>query len=148
MHGFLNREQSILNNLILPDESDEPNDWIHSRVNEIYINFIDGEIEGNCGDCSADEVADALERIALELRLTETTPSYICFDEGKFLLVYLYTSVTNVGHFQTQTGWKLVNETFHGKAFPTCPKCLLKAQVAVQIIEEMYGTLNISLNFI
>ncbi len=52
---------------------------------------------------------------------------------------------TNVGHFENQTGWKIVNETFHCKVYPTCPKCLLKAQVAVQIIEEMYGTLYISL---
>ena len=55
---------------------------------------------------------------------------------------------TNVGHFQRQTGWKLVNETFHGRAFPTCPECRLKAQVAARIIKEMYGTLYISLNSI
>ncbi len=52
---------------------------------------------------------------------------------------------TCVGHFEHQTGWKLVNETYYGKIYPTCPKCRLKAQLAVQKIKKIYGTLYISL---
>jgi hypothetical protein len=59
------------------------NDRPFSKVNEVYIDFASGMVGGTCDGCDADDVADALERIARELRLMSDTPSYIDFDEGK-----------------------------------------------------------------
>lgn len=64
----------------LEAESVEPNG---SKVGEVYIDFRDGEISGNCDGCSAADVADALMTVAEALRMMDETPDYIGFDEGK-----------------------------------------------------------------
>jgi hypothetical protein len=55
-------------------------------VNEVHIDFNSGEISGDCSDCTAADVADALVRIAQELRVLPGTPDYINYDEGKIFV--------------------------------------------------------------
>ena len=61
-----------------PVQSRHPN----SPVPEIYIDFTDGTIDGNCSNCTPAEVADALARIVAELQMMDDTSSYLNFRGG------------------------------------------------------------------
>jgi len=55
-------------------------------MNELFINFATGDIDGNCSGCNAAQVADALMTIAAALQVMDDTPNYIDYDEGKVFL--------------------------------------------------------------
>ena len=51
-------------------------------VSEIYIDFTDGTIDGNCSGCTPAEVSDALVQVIAELQMMDTTSSYLSFRNG------------------------------------------------------------------
>ena len=64
--------------------SDPPDRWSRSfyRVSEIYIDFTNGTIDGNCSGCNPVEVSDALAQVRAELQMMDTTSSYLSFRNG------------------------------------------------------------------
>jgi len=51
-------------------------------VSEIYIDFTNGKIDGDCSGCTPAEVSDALAQVIVELQTMGPTSSYLSFRNG------------------------------------------------------------------
>lgn len=47
---------------------------------------------------------------------------------------------TNIGHFQTATGWRVIWNTFDSKMIPLCPVCTSEARQLAARLKAVCGT--------
>ena len=59
-----------------------------NKVRSLYFDFADGAVWGDISGCTRNEVADALERIALVLRSEEPAPGHVDFSNGRISVFY------------------------------------------------------------
>lgn len=51
---------------------------------DVFIDFDNGVISGNCDNCTIWDVVEAFERITEKLRTMSETPAFVDYDDGEF----------------------------------------------------------------